>query len=509
MHLVKRNASAQDLLGYRDEMASDIIDGCLYDRPCNPFDDVFHLWPRLMEPLTRLGKRWGVAELASEPLLSFDASILRPEAGCWLGVGAPSYRELSEGTRLYETPPSLVVEVVTNQTASAVRELKLPIYARAGVLTLWLLNVTERTFEVLVAHRGDWLVRELRHELDSIALHPFQYELRLVRFWDSDARRSIRVAKKVGELASAMRELASRGVPEGALLRLLLASLGIQRDDEPGELCVASQMLRSSNVIVRAYGLVRCRLSLDAALTLALDESVAERALKALRRDEAKALCSEYCSLLERQGPASSEVRERRALAHAYARAELDELWYLRGEEGSEPDASVAARFEAFERTGRGEEAIFSLVESGHGVQPADPEDWDHALGEFVARCLGPHQTHDTQLLQLLRDLEALAAPQDLHEVEDPEDDPAADSSAFSRAWIPDHRDIALFWRDYDPYGPSDEGHQNRWLDEDGKPANDEARRAIIKMVERSRRSGIAPDFSIDKIRESLGIKRE
>ncbi|MDB4989593.1 MAG: hypothetical protein JWN04_4771 [Myxococcaceae bacterium] len=506
MHLVKRHAGAQDLLEYCDGMESDIIDGCLYHRACNPFVEVYHLWPRLMEPLTRLGKLWGVAELARKPLLSFDTNILCPEAACWLGVGAPSYRELSEDTLLYETAPSLVVEVVTDQTASAVRELKLPIYARAGVLTLWLLNVAKRPFEVLVAHRGDWRVRELRHELDSITLHPFPYELRLVRFWDSNAQRSVRVAKQVGALAGAMRELASRGVPDRALLRLLLASLTVQPDEEPGELCVASQMLSSTNVIVRAYGLVLGRLSLDGALTLALDEIVAERALQSLRRYEAKALCSEYCSLLEQQGPASIQVREHRALAHAYARAELEEPWHLRGEQGSEPDASVAARFEAFERTGRGEEAIFSLVESGHGVQAAHPEDWDHALAEFVARCLGPHQTHDTQLLQLLRDLEALAAPQDRQEVDDSENDPAADSSAFNRARF---HDIALFWRDYDTYVPSDEELQSHRFDEHGVPGNEETRRALLKMVERSARSGIDPDFSFDKVRERLGIKRE
>jgi Uma2 family endonuclease len=86
--------------------------------------------------------------------------------------------------------PAWCVEVLSPSTASDDRVLKLPLYAEAGVVHVWLIDPVLRTVEVYESiHRRPTLVAMAR-DADVVRLPPFDAQLALGSWWKSPAARA-------------------------------------------------------------------------------------------------------------------------------------------------------------------------------------------------------------------------------------------------------------------------------------------------------------------------------
>lgn len=81
-------------------------------------------------------------------------------------------------------PPDWVCEVISPSTARADRVLKMPVYARAGVPHLWIVDPGLRTVEVYGLRGADWVVLAGHAGGDAARIAPFEaVELQPARWW--------------------------------------------------------------------------------------------------------------------------------------------------------------------------------------------------------------------------------------------------------------------------------------------------------------------------------------
>ena len=70
-------------------------------------------------------------------------------------------------------PPDWVCEVLSSGTARMDRVEKMPIYARAGVVHIWLVDPLLRTLEVFENTSAGWLLLGVFENEDTISMPPF------------------------------------------------------------------------------------------------------------------------------------------------------------------------------------------------------------------------------------------------------------------------------------------------------------------------------------------------
>lgn len=413
MNRIRDDARLDDALCAPGGVVAEIINGVLYHRPTRDGFDKDHLWNRLIEALTRGCGSFmkDVAHIVCEPVLDLGVSVLQPEGAFWLAGRDVRSRTLRDRVRVYATAPDVVFELVTDETDSEVRERKLPVYLQTGVGVVWLLNLSTRTFSILIARPESWKLHALGEEAGSLQLHPFARELEMTTYWESHEEASRRRRDKVVELAARMEELARQGVGERDQVRMLLGSLDVWPDIMLWGDCVASWMLRSPSVVVRARMLMVAEVSLERALWLAREEIEAEQEVSRLTEAEAEALCLRYCEQYREHGASHPLVRALAARAHAFAREAMQELLWSRSDDGAPPDASVGALLAAYRETGREEAQVFALLNDGQGHWRPEREDWNHALRAFMESLRDSYRNRDPTLGALLQELATLAEP--------------------------------------------------------------------------------------------------
>ena len=84
----------------------------------------------------------------------------------------------------YTMPPDWVCEVLSPSTAMIDRTIKMPLYAKAGVSHLWLLDPALRTLEVFAREGARWLLLGVHAEDTRVRAEPFSaIELNLDVLW--------------------------------------------------------------------------------------------------------------------------------------------------------------------------------------------------------------------------------------------------------------------------------------------------------------------------------------
>lgn len=143
----KKPATYADLEALPEGVVGEIVAGELYasPRPAEPHLIVTsHLGAELTGPFDRGRGGPGGWLIVDEPELHLGMDVLIPDIAGW------RRERLRETTRraLSRLAPDWVCEVLSPSTRKLDREVKLPVYAREGVLHVWLLDPVPRTLEV-------------------------------------------------------------------------------------------------------------------------------------------------------------------------------------------------------------------------------------------------------------------------------------------------------------------------------------------------------------------------
>jgi Uma2 family endonuclease len=181
----KRKATYDDVLAAPEHQVAEILDGelLLSPRPSSshtratsvlgvqiggPFD-------REPDPVAPGG--WWILD---EPELHLGPDVLVPDLAGWRRVRLPRI----PNAPWIELAPDWLCETLSPSTAQIDRGRKLPIYARAGVHHVWLLDPLARTLEVLELDGRRWVVAENHGGSDVVRAAPFAAaELELQRLW--------------------------------------------------------------------------------------------------------------------------------------------------------------------------------------------------------------------------------------------------------------------------------------------------------------------------------------
>jgi Uma2 family endonuclease len=182
----KRPATYDDLLRVSDHLVAEILDGELVvsPRPAIPhaaassgiggdLHGPFHGPPG--------GPRgpggWWILD---EPELHLGSDVVVPDLAGWRRERLPALRD----EPFFTLAPDWVCEVISPRTAGIDRVRKMNIYAREGVVHLWLVDPTARTLEVYRLQAGQWLVAATFAGSERVRVPPFEaIEIEMGRWW--------------------------------------------------------------------------------------------------------------------------------------------------------------------------------------------------------------------------------------------------------------------------------------------------------------------------------------
>jgi Uma2 family endonuclease len=115
-----------------------------------------------------------------EPELHFGADVLVPDLAGWRRGRFTVAADVVGITVV----PDWICEVLSPSTARADRVLKMPVYARAGVGTTWIVDPALRTIEVFRLENGRWVVAGLHAGAEPLRAEPCSaVELRPAAWW--------------------------------------------------------------------------------------------------------------------------------------------------------------------------------------------------------------------------------------------------------------------------------------------------------------------------------------
>jgi hypothetical protein len=119
--------------------------------------------------------------ILDEPELHLGADVVVPDLAGWRRERMPALPE----TTWFELAPDWACEILCPSTARTDRALKMPLYARAGVPHLWLVDPDARTLEVYALQPDrHWLLLATLQESDPVGQPPFAaVEFSLASLW--------------------------------------------------------------------------------------------------------------------------------------------------------------------------------------------------------------------------------------------------------------------------------------------------------------------------------------
>jgi Uma2 family endonuclease len=170
----KRKATYQDVLDAPSERVAEILDGDLYlsPRPAPRHAAATGaLFYELAGPF-RFGRRGpGGWMLLEEPELHLEGHgrPIVPDLAGWRRERMPAVPE----TPAIALAPDWVCEVLSPSTEAMDRNLKMPIYARAGVAHLWFVDPGHQCIESYARGREGWQQMGVWSDEASVRIEPF------------------------------------------------------------------------------------------------------------------------------------------------------------------------------------------------------------------------------------------------------------------------------------------------------------------------------------------------
>jgi Uma2 family endonuclease len=178
-----RVATYEDVLAAPENKVAEIVDGELHlsPRPAGPHTaSASALGEELAGPFKRGRGGPGGWLIVFEPEIHLGRDILVPDLAGWRRERLP----VLPNAPFVELAPDWLCEVLSPSTEKLDRAGKLPIYARAEVSHVWLVNPLLRTLEVLRRQDRSWLTVAVRRDEDKVRAEPFEaFELDLAILW--------------------------------------------------------------------------------------------------------------------------------------------------------------------------------------------------------------------------------------------------------------------------------------------------------------------------------------
>jgi Uma2 family endonuclease len=177
------HATYEDLMQVPPHLVAEILGGRLVTHPRpTPRHAVTgsSLGDELVGPFQKGRGGPGGWWILDEPELHLDSDVLVPDIAGWQRERMPTMPE----TAWFEITPDWVCEIPSPSTARDDRVVKMPIYARAGVGHLWLIDPDLRTLEVCALESGRWVLLESHRDDARVAPPPFgAIEISLSDLW--------------------------------------------------------------------------------------------------------------------------------------------------------------------------------------------------------------------------------------------------------------------------------------------------------------------------------------
>ena len=143
-----RPATYADIEALPPNMVGEIVRGVLYatPRPASPHSAATSALGEELGPPFKRGRGGpGGWVILDEPELHLGEDVLVPDLGGWRRERMPEMPHVAA----FELAPDWVCEVLSRSTAKLDRGEKLPVYARARVAHVWLVDPLEQYVEVL------------------------------------------------------------------------------------------------------------------------------------------------------------------------------------------------------------------------------------------------------------------------------------------------------------------------------------------------------------------------
>jgi Uma2 family endonuclease len=105
-----------------------------------------------------------------EPELHLGEDVLVPDLAGWRRERMPEVPMV----KAFTLAPDWLCEVLSPSTTTLDRARKLPIYARAEVAWVWLVDPLQHSVEVLRRQGGDWLLVQVEADDRAVKLPPFE-----------------------------------------------------------------------------------------------------------------------------------------------------------------------------------------------------------------------------------------------------------------------------------------------------------------------------------------------
>lgn len=179
----QRLATYEDLMNLPDHLVGEILSGRLvtHPRPAPRHALAYSaLGGGLIGPYQFGSGGPGGWWIFDEPELHLGSDILVPDLAGWRRERMPALPD----TAWFELPPDWVCEILSPSTARDDRVLKMPIYARAGVGHLWLVDPDLKMLETYALEDGHWLLLQTYEAADRVSAPPFDaIELDLSLLW--------------------------------------------------------------------------------------------------------------------------------------------------------------------------------------------------------------------------------------------------------------------------------------------------------------------------------------
>jgi Uma2 family endonuclease len=181
--LAKKLATYQDVLDAPEHLVAEVLNGELHThpRPAGPHSEAASVLGMDLGSAFHRGRGGpGGWLILDEPELHLGADVLVPDLAGWRRERLPAVPDAP----YIELAPDWVCEVLSKGTALVDRRQKVPLYARAGVCRVWLVDPRVRSVEVLRLDGESYRWVSTHGEDECARLEPFDaIELELQALW--------------------------------------------------------------------------------------------------------------------------------------------------------------------------------------------------------------------------------------------------------------------------------------------------------------------------------------
>ena len=178
-------ATYEDLRALPEEVIGELVEGTLFASPRPGAAHVLaasELGGVLHGPFH--GGRGGPGGwwILFEPEIHLGSDVLVPDLAGWRRSRLPEIPDAA----FFDLAPDWVCEILSPSTAKLDLQVKLPVYARAGVAHAWIVNPAFKTLEVFRLDSSRWTLVDVFSGTDVVRAEPFEaIELDLAPLWRS------------------------------------------------------------------------------------------------------------------------------------------------------------------------------------------------------------------------------------------------------------------------------------------------------------------------------------